>query len=103
MAVDLSKRDVDGESNEEELLLLCQPHQPHLHLPLRVAVLQPEVLAAVAGQARPHVDHSDADGRADAPEGPLELVQQRQRQDAAVLRGNQTYYSCQMSADGLMV
>lgn len=84
--VDFRDGDVDVEADDEELFLLLEPNQIHLHLTLQVPVLHQEVLAAaVQGQFLPC--RCDANGRADAPEGFLELVQQSQRYDAAVLRG----------------
>lgn len=84
MLVDLGNRNVEREADEEELLLLLQPHQLHLHLTLRVHVGHHKVLAAVVERQR-GPGHGDADGRAGAPEGFVKLVQQRQRHDAAVL------------------
>lgn len=85
MLVDFEKRNVEDETDEEELLLLLQMHQLQLHLTLRALVLHQEVLAAVV--VRQHVPRRpDANGRADAPERFLELVEQRQRHDAAVLQ-----------------
>lgn len=83
--VDFENWNIDSEADEEELLLLLQPHQLHLHLTLCVLVLHHKVLAAVVGGRR-ILRHRDVNGRADAPEGFLELVQQCQRYDAAVLR-----------------
>lgn len=87
MLVDFENGNIDNEADEEELLLLLQPDQTHLHLTLRVLVVHREVLAAVVGGRR-LLHHGDADGRADAPEGFLDLVEQGQRYDAAVLRKN---------------
>lgn len=86
MLVDFENRQVDCEADEEELLLLLQPDQLHLHLTLGVLVVHQKVLAAVVEGQR-LLRHRDANGRADTPEGFLELVQQSQRYDAAVLRG----------------
>lgn len=85
MFVNFGNGKVDDEADEEELLLLVQPHQFHDHLSLWVLVLHHKVLAAVVAQ-RPLHRHLDANGRADAPERFLELIQQRQTDDAAVLR-----------------
>lgn len=86
MFVDSANRHIDGEADEEELLLLLQPHQFHLHHPVVVVEIHHKVLAAVV-EGQPALRHRDENGRADAPEGFLELVQQSQRYDAAVLRG----------------
>lgn len=85
MLVDFENRNVDGEADEEKLPLLFQPDQLHLHLTIRVLVLHQKVLAAVVEGQR-LLRHRDVNGRADTPEGFLELIQQRQRHDAAVLR-----------------
>lgn len=84
VSVDFEDGDVEREADEEELLLLFQPDQFHLHLPLRAAVHHQEVGAAVAQRLR-LLHHGDGNRGADAPEGFLELVQQGQRHDAAVL------------------
>lgn len=86
MLVDFEKRNVDGEADEEELLLLLQPDQLHLQLPLRALVLHQKALAAVVAAQR-ILRPLGGNGRAGAPEGFLELVQQSQRYEAAVLRG----------------
>lgn len=85
MLVDFENRNVDGQADEEELLLLLKPDQFHLHLTVRVFEIHHKVLAAVVEGLLP-LGHHDGNGRADAPEGFLELVQQSQRYDAAVLR-----------------
>lgn len=85
MSVDFEDGDVEREADEEELLLLFQPDQLHLHLPLRAAVHHQEVGAAVVERLR-LLHHGDGDGGADAPEGFLEVVQQGQRHNAAVLK-----------------
>lgn len=85
MPVDFVNRNVDGEADEEKLLLLLQPDQVHLHLPLRAPVLHQKTFAAVVARRR-ILRLLGANGRADAPEGFVELVQQSQRYDAAVLR-----------------
>lgn len=85
MLVDFENRNVDGETDEEELFLLLQPDQRHLHLTVGVLVLHQKVLAAVVERQR-LLRHRDANGSADTPERFLELVQQSQRHDAAVLR-----------------
>lgn len=87
MAVDFGNGDSDDEADEKELLLLAEPHQPQHHLALRVTPLQQIVLATVVTR-RVCGRHSEADGCADAPEGLLELLQQRHRQEAAVLHRN---------------
>lgn len=89
MLVDFSGREEDGEADEEELLLLLQPHQLHPHLPLRILVLHQEVLAAVVPGLHP-LGHGDVDGRTDAPEVLLKLVQQGQSHEAAVLTPRDT-------------
>lgn len=52
MLVDFVNRNADGETDEEELLLLLQPHQIHVHLTLLVLELHQEVLAAVVVRQR---------------------------------------------------
>lgn len=82
--VDFGDRNVDGEADEEKLLLLRQPDQLHPHLTVCVPVLHQKVLAAIVeGQLPPCL--CDANSWADAPEGFLELVQQSQCHDATVL------------------
>lgn len=85
MQIDFGNRNVKGEADEEELLLLLQPHQLHLHLSIGAVVPHQIGLTAVVVGQRP-LCHRDGNGRADAPEGFLEDVQQSQRHDAAVLR-----------------
>lgn len=83
--VDFSCRDEDGQADEEELLLLLQPDQLHDHPTVRVKVHHYEFPAAVVEGLDPALG-TDVDGRADAPEGFLEDVQQGQTHDAAVLQ-----------------
>lgn len=91
MLVDFGNRNIDGETDEEELLLLLQPHQLHFNLALLVLVVHQKVLAAVVVRQR-LLCHRDANRWADAPEGFLKLVQQRQRYDAAVLRSVRNHH-----------
>lgn len=96
MFVDFGSRKVDGEADEEELLLLLQPDQLHPHLTLRVLVLHQEVLAAVVPGLRPG-RHRDVNGRADAPEVFLKLVQQGQSHEAAVLPNTKKHKQARQS------
>ena len=61
MLVDFENRNIDGETDEEELLLLLQPDQLHLHLTVRVPVLHQKVLTAVVEGQRV-LRHFDANG-----------------------------------------
>lgn len=84
MLLNFQKRDVDGEADEEKLLLLLQPLKLHLHLTVTVTVVHHEVLTTVVRRLL-LLYHPDRDGRADTPERFLELVHQRHCHHAAVL------------------
>lgn len=61
MLVDSENRNVDCEADEEELLLLLQPHQLHLHLTVRVVVVHYKLFTVVIkGQWLPR--HCDGNG-----------------------------------------
>lgn len=82
--VDFEDGDRNDEADEEELPLLLQPHQLHSRLTVGAAVRHHEVVATVIQRLLTQVP-CNTHGGALAPEGLLELVQQCQRHEAAVL------------------
>lgn len=61
MLVDFEDRNVDAEADEEELLLLFQPDQPHLHFTIRVLVIHQKGLAVIVEGQR-MLRHPDPNG-----------------------------------------
>lgn len=85
MLVDFVDGHVDDEVDEEELALVFHPYQLHPHVAVGVLVPDQEVDAVVVvGEGLPF-GQLHGDGGADAPEGVLGFIQQRQGHYAAVL------------------